>query len=287
MLLASGSSEGNTAGLPQNNNDTETPEAPICRVVALSDSKLPTSALALPVELRQPLNDLRRFDDVYHAMAHDETRRLKYLDTSNRKGNDDEAPPVYEPQEEKELVSVTRKSLEDAGFKLLSRRDLDLCEALNAGYLLRLSIEPDVSELDPCIAREFYPEQFDSEGKLLNEDELLFDSRVLVFRRGYSQEVTRGRLLLPKIDYLQASLVQRSASWLKRRANDIEERVSIKTGNMYRRAASFSIRKMRSLTDRIQNKRIGSFLRKRIPTQTSDMSSSLSSSTSRTRSAYG
>ena len=270
-----------------NENATETPEAPICRVVALSDSKLPTSALALPVKLRQPPHVLRRLDDLYHAMAHDETRRLKYLDTSNRNGNDDEAPPVYEPREEKELVSVTRKSLEDAGFKLLSRRDLDLCEALNAGYLLRLSIEPDVSELDPCISREFYPERFDSKGKPLNEDELLFDGRVLVFRRGYSQEVTKGRLLLPKIDYLQASLVQRSASWLKRRVNDIEERVSIKVGNIYRRAASASIRKMRSTTDRIQNKRLANVLRKRIPKQTPDKSSNLRSSSSSSGSGSG
>lgn len=35
---------------------------------------------------------------------------------------------------------------------------MDLCEALNAGYLLRLSIVPDTRMLDPHIFRDFYPE---------------------------------------------------------------------------------------------------------------------------------
>jgi hypothetical protein len=41
---------------------------------------------------------------------------------------------------------------------------------------------------------------------------LLFDGQVLVFRRGYSTEVTEGLLLLPKIDYIQTSVVQRSTA---------------------------------------------------------------------------
>jgi hypothetical protein len=124
--------------------------------------------------------------------------------------------------EEKKLVSVVRNSLEDAGFELLSRRDIDLCESLNAGYLLRLSILPDVSELDPKIAQEFYPEKFYANGTVIDREELLFEGGVLVYWRGYSEEVNRGRLLLPKIDYLQASLVQRSAAWLKKRLDKVE-----------------------------------------------------------------
>jgi hypothetical protein len=41
---------------------------------------------------------------------------------------------------------------------------------------------------------------------------LLFDGQVLVFRRGYSTEVTEGLLLFPKIDYFQTSVVQRSTA---------------------------------------------------------------------------
>jgi hypothetical protein len=41
---------------------------------------------------------------------------------------------------------------------------------------------------------------------------LLFDGQVLVFRRGYSTEITEGLLLLPKVDYLQTSVVQRSTA---------------------------------------------------------------------------
>lgn len=38
-----------------------------------------------------------------------------------------------------------------------SWRNLDLCEAFNTGYLLRLSIIPDVGSLDEGIAKEFSP----------------------------------------------------------------------------------------------------------------------------------
>lgn len=41
---------------------------------------------------------------------------------------------------------------------------------------------------------------------------LLFDGQVLIFRRGYSTELTEGLLLLPKVDYLQTSVVQRSTA---------------------------------------------------------------------------
>ena len=58
------------------------------------------------------------------------------------------------------MLSVClRMSLEDAGFPRLTQLvDLDLCDALNAGYyLLRLSIQSDVSDLDPLTASEMYP----------------------------------------------------------------------------------------------------------------------------------
>ena len=249
----------------------------VCRVVAASSSKLPSSHKLLPPTLHQYPHILRRLDDIYHAMAHDETRLLKYYmqsSNNNKKGSDDDddenAKLVYHQNaaEERELVQVTRKSLEDAGFELLSRRNLDLCEALNSGYLLRLSIEPDVSELDPGIAAEFYPERFNSTtGGPLDPDELLFDGRVLVYRRGYSQEISKGRLILPKLDYLQASLVQRSASWVRRKMNDAEEVVAIQAKAAYRRAASFTLRRIRSLVDRIPNPRVSQTLSSRIPSK--------------------
>ncbi|CAJ1949422.1 unnamed protein product [Cylindrotheca closterium] len=134
-------------------------------------------------------------------------------------------------QEDEELISFLKSSLEDAGFKPLSQRDLDLCDALNVGYLLRLSIVADLEQLDPGIAKEFYPELYNNddegdEGKLLPnmESEILFGGRCLVFWRGYSQEVTTGRLILPKLDYLQTSLVRRSAAWVKRRLDFVEQK---------------------------------------------------------------
>lgn len=188
-------------------NDPSSTTYPICRVVTLGDGRLPVS---LPQQLDRP-TVVESLDRIYHALAHEETRRLRYMTDEDRGAEDRMAV--------RQVVEVTRASLEDAGFQLLGRRDLDLCEALNAGYLLRLSILPDLQDLDPHLAKEFYPE-------LGNGTDLLFEGRVLVYWRGYSEEVSRGRLLLPKIDYLQASIVQRGAAAVKARLNVAERWVS-------------------------------------------------------------
>jgi hypothetical protein len=153
----------------------------VCQVVAQSDGKL--NVRLLPAVLFGRPHLLRHLDDIYHAYAHDETRRLKYMQqrqankntkqtlTGTEEDNDrDEgdgrctntksdaggsrsgtstlpsATPAgaseYNADKERVLVSTLCTSLEDAGFELLNRHDLDLCEALNAGYLLRLSIVP-------------------------------------------------------------------------------------------------------------------------------------------------
>ena len=194
--------------------------APVCRIVSRADSRLPTSCSMLPPFLCQSPHLWDQLDAFYHAQARQRTKSLRYLErtttTNNNNNNSNNRT------EETRLLSTTRDALEDAGFELLSRRDLDLCESLNAAYLLRLSIVPDVKELDAGIAQEFYPERFHSNGTAMDTNELLFDGRVLVYWRGYSDEVTKGRLILPKLDYLQASLVQRSAAWLKQRLDEVE-----------------------------------------------------------------
>ena len=172
----------------------------VCRVVAMSDGKIPSSKQSLPASLTKSPYILEKLDAIFHAISHAETKRLSYME-KRYKG-------AYSKEEEQKLVTVLKNSLEDAGFELLSQRDLDLCDALNAGYLLRLSINPDVRDLDPGTFKEFYPEKIEKN----QTGDVLFDGRVLVYRRGYSSEVTTGRLLLPKLDYLQSSLVQRSVA---------------------------------------------------------------------------
>jgi hypothetical protein len=210
--------EDRTTPRPLPESPPEPPPSPveagtICRVVALSDGNIPTTSLPSRL-VNSETQILRKLDDIYHSMSHEETRRLRYMDRP-----DDEGIAYCDDAEEAKLVSVVRSSLEDAGFELLSRRDVDLCDSLNAGYLLRLSIVPDVSELDPDLSREFYPAWFDANGTLTSvaPDELLYEGKVLVYWRGYSQEVTKGRLVLPKLDYLQATLVQSAAVALKQR----------------------------------------------------------------------
>jgi hypothetical protein len=208
---------------------------PVCRIVTRADSKLPTSPSFLPSNFFQSPRLLSKFDAYYNAKAHRATQGLDYLyrvKGSNSKrqalNGDETVDEDLDPQQEQRLVGVLRNSLEDAGFELLNRRDIDLCDSLNVGYLLRLSIVPDVRELDESIAQEFYPESFHANGTAIDKEELLFDGRVLVYWRGYSEEVTQGRLLLPKLDYLQASIVQRSAAWVKRRLDKVENAVAQK-----------------------------------------------------------
>lgn len=244
----------------------------VCRVIARSDGKLPAAQEMISLVRAIPHDILRRLDDIYHAQAHDETRLLQYMqrpskaDDTNNSDDDDDDVGAFDAEEENILVATVRTSLEDAGFELLSRRDLDLCEALNTGYLLRLSILPDVSKMDPSIAQDFYPEHFDANGNVLDptalSEKLLFDGRVLVFWRGYSQEVTRGRLLLPKLDYLQASLVQRLSGSLRTQLGLFERYAVINSLAAYRKATACFLSYMRHLADRVPNENVMKRLRR-------------------------
>ena len=204
-----------------NDDNEDDSSTPICRIVSRADSKLPTSASILPESLFQEPHLLEKLDAYYNAQAYKRTKRLSYLQQQSNINS-------KKHKEDRRLVSFVKESLEDAGFQLLSRRDLDLCDSLNVGYLLRLSISPDVADLDPGIVNEFYPEQYYNNGTRIanDEDEVLFEGRCLVYWRGYSKEVTTGRLILPKFDYLQTSLVQRSTTWVKKRLDEIEMNLS-------------------------------------------------------------
>ena len=211
---------------------------PICRVVATSDGKIsPQRAISSLSPSSTSL--LEKVELLYTVQSQKELRHLTYTNPSNedelsfdsieeisQDENNGKTPTEvvhHDLEQEEKLVSILKQSLEDGGFKLMNQRDLDLCSALNAGYLLRLSLLPDVKELDPSIGKEFYPELYDKNDTNSNNN-LLFGGRALVFRRGYSQEITTGRLLLPKLDYLQASLVQRSSTALTRKFGMLEQK---------------------------------------------------------------
>ena len=248
-----------TANSRVTNKDDELNDDPICQVVAKSDGKIPAHR-----EVLSPSSAalLERVELLYSVQSQKELKALAYTNTevyraksylgstdndnyhnnhNNQTSNitlitsDDDLTEQEDKEEEKKLISILKQSLEDGGFKLLKQRDLDLCSALNAGYLLRLSLLPDTRYLDPCIGQEFYPELYaddDDAAKAANEkrttnnnNRLLFDGRVLVFRRGYFKEISNGRLLLPKLDYLQASLVQRSTSSVTRKLGAFEQKL--------------------------------------------------------------
>ena len=225
----------------------------VCRIVTLSDGKIPTSRCTPKDQISNPPHLLRK---LFHSLSYDKSQGLEYMQVNKNR------PPQNSTEaEERKLTSVVRSSLQDAGFQLLTRRDLDLCDALNTGYLLRLSIVPDVSELDDGIAKELYPEFYDQNGNPGPGRDLLFDGKVLVFWRGYSQEVSRGRLLLPKLDYLQASVVQRTAASLKKRLYSVEQAIVMGLNGGLRTVTAATINGARSVADRVPSKELSRALR--------------------------
>lgn len=170
-----------------------------CRIVASADGKIPQllpkttnmNAMALAVA--------DKIDSIYNAVQNKQLKDIESLVEEYRQHNTTS-------------IQMLKESLSNSGFQLLSKRDMDLCKALNEGYILRLSIAPDLKDLDPNLYYEFYGNQSVGEDTpKQSRNDLLFDGKILVFRRGYGQEVTSGRLILPKLDYLQSSIVQRSA----------------------------------------------------------------------------
>ncbi|GFH55294.1 hypothetical protein CTEN210_11770 [Chaetoceros tenuissimus] len=113
-------------------------------------------------------------------------------------------------------IQDLKESLSKAGYQPLTKRDLDLCKALNQGYLLRLSIAPSLASCDENLYQEFYNSTTDT----------LLDGRVLIFKRGYNMETTNGRLIGSKLDYLQSSLVQRSAAKVVKKVAKLEQQFS-------------------------------------------------------------
>jgi len=244
-----------------NNNDDDDEDViselfPVCRIVTRAGSVIKPSIV--PTNLYHGPYLFDKLDAYYHAQARKIMQKLPYMrygSNSNEQSTlQTNKRNFIEDQKAKEVgsmdtnrystldkskeiddksepyISVLRHNLEDSGFELLSKRDIDLCESLNVGYLLRLSISPDVKELDPIISKEFYPERFGNNSAYIKEieeiEDLLFDGRILVYWRGYSQEVTKGqRLLLQKFDYLQASLVQRAAARLMNRLDRVESNI--------------------------------------------------------------
>ena len=296
------------------NNDDEKQNVPpqtmdsldlsaVCKVVANGDGKLPNfRSLSHLKDEPQTLSLYEQLDAYYHAKTHKETSRTKYLQRrnyimnsektnlkdqeyiSNDIYNDQLENKIYQNEmtfdyeEEQELVSILKESLESAGFELLSLRDFDLCQALNVGYLLRLSIVPKIRNLDPLIGEEFFPdrvasmsndqyeyediyekEEDDESGNL---DPLLFDGRVLVFRRGYSEEVSRGRLLLPKLDYLQTSLVQKSAAAVSDAISAIQMNISSKVTKSSESFKKSSRESLYKAADSITKKKMSNYLQK-------------------------
>lgn len=171
-------------------------------------------------------------ENTFHSRDKDQTIESRVVASANTKIPDLDPSPlqhklqsIYQAMSNQQLqqwnqnyVSIQdlKESLSKAGYQPLTKRDLDLCKALNQGYLLRLSIAPSLASCDENLYREFYNSTSDT----------LLDGRVLIFKRGYNMETTNGRLIGSKLDYLQSSLVQRSAAKVVQKVATLEQQLS-------------------------------------------------------------
>ena len=251
---------------PNMNNNTNTNNSErnintICRIAASSDGKIPpilvrtddqvgaeddgdgagagagagTTSTSTSASITKTAE---KIDAIYNAINNQHLKSLSIMD---------------DIQNNATTIQTLIESLQNSGFVPLSQRDVDLCFALNPGYLLRLSIAPDLDQLDDELYHEFYSRNDNDNStvvstststsaqasklasiSLSSDSKALFDGRVLIFRRGYSEETTVGRLILPKLDYLQYSLVQRSASKVARRIAKIDDMIAGKITNSSR-----------------------------------------------------
>ena len=240
-----------------NTNNNERNINTICRIAASSDGKIPpilvrtddqvgaeeagdgagtgTTSTSTSASITKTAE---KIDAIYNAINNQHLKSLSIMD---------------DIQNNATTIQTLIESLQNSGFVPLSQRDVDLCFALNPGYLLRLSIAPDLDQLDDELYHEFYSRNDNDNStvfstststsaqasklssiSLSSDSKALFDGRVLVFRRGYSEETTVGRLLLPKLDYLQYSLVQRSASKVARKIAKIDDMIAGKITNSSR-----------------------------------------------------
>ena len=224
------------------------------------DVRIPKSKSILPTSLNScPEQLLGKIDSLFHASSHANNKNIvdHFRQSHFNPSGDENITNGVNSVPHVKLLSAVRKGLEDSGFVLLKKIDLDLCEKLNAGYLLSLPISPDLKDLDPSLGKDFYPEMYpnNSISSVVNEQNknqsqsLLFDGNVLIFRRGYSQEITRGFLVLSKLDYLQSSLVQRSIGQVERRV----ENFLIYWGNTIKQESKTTLKKTMSKAFDIKN----------------------------------
>ncbi|EOD16295.1 hypothetical protein EMIHUDRAFT_210636 [Emiliania huxleyi CCMP1516] len=107
---------------------------------------------------------------------------------------------VNDPPDDGDVASLC-SDLRLAGFEPLGKGDAALASSLRPTAFERLAVRPRLANLDASLAREVHGS---------DADELLYDGRVVLWRRRYGSESREGRLVLDKLDYLQQALVQRA-----------------------------------------------------------------------------
>ena len=130
-------------------------------------------------------------------------------------------------------------NLEAAGFDLIGHRDLKIAEALQTTYLERLPIRPPrLAKFDKALSTDLGVHR----ATVDRGEPLLYDGRLMLWRRAYGAEGRTGRFILPKLDYLLGSSMlaigQRAVAGTARLA---EESMRVARATLARLAASLEL----------------------------------------------
>ena len=102
-------------------------------------------------------------------------------------------------------VDELHRNLERAGFELMSECDSELAATLQPTALERLCVRAQLSNFDTSLADDILTHRWSND--IDGDAPLLYDGRVLLWRRHYGSEQRKGRFVLAKLDYLQQALV--------------------------------------------------------------------------------
>jgi hypothetical protein len=207
------------------------------------------------------LPDLEAFEQIFEAES---TRADAQRSPSDAEGAvmacGLAAVPDCSPRELRELLLA-------AGFRPVVPRDIALSRALNRGYLFRLDLEVRMGNTnDPRLGAELgagasawdsdlsagvegAADPSASDGAIdgagaREEESRIYGGGAVLWCRGYGREVSSGRLLLAKIDYLQTAFVRKLAAVPARaalRASEAVERRAREVRQAVDRSAHLAI----------------------------------------------
>lgn len=149
-------------------------------------------------------SELCRGYDAYDPAVHHHSSST-FSAEAESKGISEVKESTVEMEEDVFLGKIV-KLLEEANFKPLSKKEMDL--AIRENYTITVPIENDWDKLDTEMISSYYKQN----GEKVSTDS---GDKVMIFHRGVTLDVTKDRLIWEKIDMLLAYILGVLANLLK------------------------------------------------------------------------